>query len=576
MQSQTIHLPSAAVGPRLAALVALLVAVPAPPVSATAAMQTPVTIPKVAPKPKPSATKKPVSIVHDTLVTAGVAKGVDALLGDLGANPMMMATPLGIAVTAAPLAAAGGSAALKGVKQLIGKGPVTAMGLLKEVQSKGRLALRGVHFVAHTEILDDGYEESLSALAEALAQAPGPFALYVEPEADKGAKPDPRLARKRVALIWATLVAAGVPESVFVMGVVAPDSLVGDRKPAKPGDADVELWKVTRTDPTEAPVAAAAANLWVNYDFVPGSRIIYFTDYLDDLVGNFPKRLTFRTGNMDVVELDGQRYLRVTGSSTLTIPLPETLPARFTIEIDVINRRSLDGAAFRLQGGLAWNNTGKTSTVEWGSDGVGLSGGDGTVPLDNNEANRARYRAKPSRLRILGDGPYLKVYLDEKRYANIPNASFERTKGLTLSAEGRGEDNPVFLGAIRVAASDKTLYDGLVAKGRAVTQGILFDSGRDLIRPESAPTLKEIGAMLQAHPELKLVVEGHTDGVGNAAENLALSQARAQAVVAALVGEHGVAATRLEAKGFGASKPVAKNDTPEGRQNNRRVELVTN
>ncbi len=315
--------------------------------------------------------------------------------------------------------------------------------------------------------------------------------------------------------------------------------------------------------------------LWVNYDFVPGNRVILFADYADDQVGNFPKRLTFRNGNMEVAELDGQRYLRITGSSVLGIPLPEVLPAKFTIEIDVINRKALDGAAFRLQGGLVWSNTGKTSTVEWGSDGVGLSGGGGgVVGLANNEVTRARYRGKLSQLRILGDGQYIKVYLDEKRYANIPNTNFERSKGLTLQAEGRSEENPVYIGRIRVAASDKTIYDELAAKGRVATQGILFDTGSDRIKPESAPTLKEIGAMLQAHPDLKLSVEGHTDNVGNPAANLKLSEARAAAVTAALVRDHGIDGARLQAMGLGSTKPAALNTTAEGRQNNRRVELV--
>jgi len=320
-----------------------------------------------------------------------------------------------------------------------------------------------------------------------------------------------------------------------------------------------------------------ASKLWVNYDFVPGNRVIYFADYLDDQVGNFPKRLTFRSGNVEVAELDGQRYLRVTGSSAIGIPLPEILPARFTIEIDVINRKVLDGAAFRLQGGPTWNNTGKTSTVEWGVDGAGLSqwaGGGGAAAIALSEANKARYRGKPSQLRILGDGEYIKVYLDEKRYANIPNANFERSKGLTLQAEGRGEENPVYIGRIRIAASDKTIYDELNAKGRVATQGILFDTGSDRIKPESAPTLKEIGAMLTAHPELKLSVEGHTDNMGNAEDNLKLSEARAASVTAVLVKDYGADAARLQAKGMGSSKPAGLNTTAEGRQNNRRVELV--
>ena len=80
--------------------------------------------------------------------------------------------------------------------------------------------------------------------------------------------------------------------------------------------------------------------------------------------------------------------------------------------------------------------------------------------------------------------------------------------------------------------------------------------------------------MLQAHPDLKLAVKGHTDNVGTPADNLKLSEARAKAVMAALVKEQGIDAGRLQAKGLGSTKPAAVNTTAEGRQNNRRVELV--
>jgi outer membrane protein OmpA-like peptidoglycan-associated protein len=105
------------------------------------------------------------------------------------------------------------------------------------------------------------------------------------------------------------------------------------------------------------------------------------------------------------------------------------------------------------------------------------------------------------------------------------------------------------------------------------TQGILFDTGSDHIRPESTPTLKEIGQILKDHPELKLRIEGHTDDVGDDAANLSLSEKRANAVRAYLVG-HGAEEARLQTKGLGETKPVTPNATPEGRQNNRRVELV--
>ena len=106
------------------------------------------------------------------------------------------------------------------------------------------------------------------------------------------------------------------------------------------------------------------------------------------------------------------------------------------------------------------------------------------------------------------------------------------------------------------------------------TQGILFDTGSDRIRPESTPTLREIGEMLKEHADLKLAVEGHTDNTGNAAANQSLSEKRAQAIVAYLGTTYVVAAERLQTKGLGQTRPAGSNDTAEGRQQNRRVELV--
>jgi hypothetical protein len=203
-----------------------------------------------------------------------------------------------------------------------------------------------------------------------------------------------------------------------------------------------------------ASAPAPAPALSVNYDFVPGERQIYYADFTDDQVGNFPERLTFVEGNMEVAELGGRRVLRATTPSKLTIPLPEALPQRFTIEIDVINRPSLDGTDFHLRGSVGRIDDASTSIIAWGSDGVQmLGGGGGEVRLSNNEANRLRYRGKPAQLRILGDGKYVKVYLDDKRVANVPNANFARTNKLHLVIDARSESNSAFVSRIRVAES---------------------------------------------------------------------------------------------------------------------------
>ncbi len=125
----------------------------------------------------------------------------------------------------------------------------------------------------------------------------------------------------------------------------------------------------------------------------------------------------------------------------------------------------------------------------------------------------------------------------------------------------------------KVEMSASEMMDALTKDGFLTLYGILFDTGKDVIKPESEPLLAEIVTLLTKNASLKLSVEGHTDNVGNAKANQALSQKRAESVKKWLVGK-GVDGKRLEAKGWGDGKPVADNRTDDGRAKNRRVELV--
>jgi outer membrane protein OmpA-like peptidoglycan-associated protein len=178
-------------------------------------------------------------------------------------------------------------------------------------------------------------------------------------------------------------------------------------------------------------------------------------------------------------------------------------------------------------------------------------------------------------VRIMVDGQYAKVYVGERRVANVPNAEFVRSDGLYIENNYlASEEKPLYFGSIRVAAGGDDLYEVLDRDGRVTTQGILFATGSDRIRPESTPTLNQMGKMLRDHPELRIAIEGHTDGDGEDAGNQELSERRAAAVKSFLVQELDVDADRLETAGFGETRPVADNTTPEGKQQNRRVELV--
>ncbi len=124
------------------------------------------------------------------------------------------------------------------------------------------------------------------------------------------------------------------------------------------------------------------------------------------------------------------------------------------------------------------------------------------------------------------------------------------------------------------SGSGDALESGLAQGGRADVYDIYFDFDSDRIRPESAPSLREIAAVLTRHADWRLAVRGHTDDIGGDAYNLVLSQRRAEAVKAALVAQYGIAPARLTTEGEGARRPVASNATLEGRARNRRVELV--
>jgi OmpA-OmpF porin, OOP family len=316
--------------------------------------------------------------------------------------------------------------------------------------------------------------------------------------------------------------------------------------------------------PASAAAAAPGTGTWVNYDFVPGDRPIFVEDFTKDNVGDFPRRLELKDGNLEVVEWNGGRWLRATSFGTIFIPLPEVLPERFTMEFD-------------FAGPAGWNASVEFDGNDYTNDGTyvsfnPISGGiDGKVRSMSEPSHDLRKKAFP--VRIMADGKYVKVYMDDKRVGNAPNAEVGRAKRIMIRF-GASEEEPAFFANFRIAAGGKKLYDALAATGRVATQGIFFDTGSDRIRPESTPTLKEIGTMLKEHADLKLTIEGHTDNVGDAASNQTLSEKRAAAVKAYLVSSYGIDAGRLQTKGLGASKPAASNDTPEGRQQNRRVELV--
>ncbi|PTX19423.1 OmpA family protein [Pontibacter mucosus] len=321
---------------------------------------------------------------------------------------------------------------------------------------------------------------------------------------------------------------------------------------------------------------AGRMKAWTKYDFVPGDKVMFSDNLAGEEVGEFPSRWDLKHGNAEVAVLGDEKVINLVQSSTSITPLMKGenwLPETFTIEMDVFFDSDNGNVAYEIF--LVSDQKTYKEEVH----------GDFWNPIDIR-ANQLRFKTFGSESEELAakevknqwrhvaisfNKRSMKVYLDEHRLINIPNVNGKPT-GLRIEVDKRIDANTMIKN-VMIAQGGKKLYDQVLADGKIVTYGIKFDVNKATIRPESVGTLASIAKLMQEQPELKFSVEGHTDSDGDDTSNLKLSQQRAEAVKTYLV-DQGIAAERLAAKGHGEAKPIDKNNTPEAKSNNRRVEFV--
>jgi outer membrane protein OmpA-like peptidoglycan-associated protein len=175
----------------------------------------------------------------------------------------------------------------------------------------------------------------------------------------------------------------------------------------------------------------------------------------------------------------------------------------------------------------------------------------------------------------------LKVYVNNKRIINIPNA--KAMDWFSVETEF-WEDHIDYITNIRLAKGGVELYDrneqsmtavekAIAETGKFVTNNILFETGKATLKPESMAEIQKVADYMKKNPSARFEVQGHTDNQGSDAINDPLSQQRAEAVVKALEGL-GCDPFNMRAVGKGSHEPVADNKTDAGRAKNRRVEFI--
>lgn len=335
---------------------------------------------------------------------------------------------------------------------------------------------------------------------------------------------------------------------------------------------------------SSAKQAEPAFQSYSKYDFVPGEKIIFFEDFSEVNIGDYPG--TWNTNGSGEVMTTNRypgKWLKL-GASCFHIPETKgDFPDNFTVEYDVIPQRVddsyLDFGFYIVSGTMSDPNEGGAIP---GKAGVKLSIGqtahgfssysDGEYKMDGQVEKAPLVENVKTRISVWVQKQRMRLYVNETKVFDSPRVMPANFKYNILRFE-MGQGTPL-ISNFRVAVGSPDVRSKLLTEGKLVTHGIYFDSGSDKIKPESYGTLKEIAGVLKENASVKVKIIGHTDSDGDDKANLDLSKRRAAAVKANLSKDFGIDASRMDTDGKGEKEPISPNSTSEGKANNRRVEFI--
>ncbi len=349
---------------------------------------------------------------------------------------------------------------------------------------------------------------------------------------------------------------------------------------------------------TEPAKGSKLATAYSKYDFVPGEKILLYDNFEQDVIGQFPLKW-FTNGSGEIVTLDGQSGKWLQLNSGLMLSPVVKLPENFTMEFDLFlnlsqnSTRVLPGFSFQVFDRGEKNK--RLQDYQYSLKNImyiqtSFNSDKAVVQLDSRE--NAKQKMKSDKVFLEGfqsnygsvvhvalsiQKERLRLWYNANKVLDMPTAVAEAANfnqflfGGPKTAEGQPG---FYISNLKVAAGIPDMRAKLLDQGRFVTNGILFDSNSDKIKPESFGLIKEIASAIKESPGIKLKIIGHTDSDGGADANLLLSKKRADAVKNTLVGAFGIEGGKIVTDGKGAAEPIGSNTTASGKAENRRVEFV--
>jgi OmpA-OmpF porin, OOP family len=382
----------------------------------------------------------------------------------------------------------------------------------------------------------------------------------------------------------------------------AVDSLFATNNEAKPKEnKDIKDNKsatpaqkpnvANNTDNKKANNSEPSLETYSKFDFVPGEKVIFFDDFSQDNVGDFPAAWnTNGSGEIVSTNLYPGRWLKFVSRNAIWTDQLLNLPENYTIEFDVIpikgNEGGMGGYDFRLiqsinakayDHGSVPGKAGFLFSCEYfGRPGYRtyINSDEGNnLGLGGFNDNKQYYQKenKKYHVSVWVQKSRVRLYLDENKLFDLPKA-FAVT-GVKMDRI-RFEEGAAMISNVRVAAGTPDTRNKLLTEGKLISYGIYFDVNKDEVKPESYTTLKNIADVMNENAGLRIKIVGHTDSDGNDAANLDLSNRRAASVKNELGKTFSIDASRIEIDGKGASQPIAPNSSPLNKATNRRVEFI--
>ncbi|MGI9551327.1 MAG: OmpA family protein [Aurantibacter sp.] len=329
-------------------------------------------------------------------------------------------------------------------------------------------------------------------------------------------------------------------------------------------------------------------SVYSKFDFVPGDKLLFFDDFSNDFIGDFPSKWnTNGSGEVVTINQGAEKWFAlVPGYNTYYVPDVPGLPEEYTIEFDVmatgLDKKTASTAILRV---LLTNDNlfkkGNYASVDipfCQYHPVGFRVRNQRGDINNNIQGDIRQAVlNQPHISIGVNKERFRVWVDEKKYVDIPRMIPMETPLTALKFEllnFKDGKERFFLKNLKVAEGGLDLRRKLISEGKVSTNGILFDSGSANIQPQSMGIIRQISQVLQQEGSMNLKIIGHTDSDGNDDTNMELSKKRAKAVKNALVSIYNVSSDRLNTDGKGESEPVGDNGTADSKAQNRRVEFI--